>query len=163
LTVGIELSIIEIPKIKRLYKDNNIDKIGQWMLFLDDPNSKEVLKIMDENKNIKDAREELEAVSGDYEIRRIAELKEKAIRDEISIREYAMKTGIQQGLEEGRKVGMKEGRKEGIKEGIKEGLREGRKEEKVQIAKNMLLLNVGLEIISKTTGLSKEEILKLKQ
>ena len=39
---------------------------------------------MQENENIKNAMEKLEEVSQDEKLRRIAELKEKARRDEIS-------------------------------------------------------------------------------
>ena len=43
-----------------------------------------------------------------------------------------------------------------------EGRLEGKKESKVEIAKNMLINNLSITIISDCTGLSKEEIEKLK-
>ena len=51
---------------------------------------------------------------------------------------------------------------EGRSEGITEGRAEGRTEEKVEIAKNLLNLNVDLETISKSTGLPVKEIEELK-
>ena len=51
---------------------------------------------------------------------------------------------------------------EGHSEGIATGRAEGRTEEKVEIAKNMLNLNVDLETISKSTGLSSEAIEELR-
>ena len=47
-------------------------------------------------------------------------------------------------------------------EGRLEGKLEGKKESKVEIAKNMLINNLSITIISDCTGLSKEEIEKLK-
>ena len=55
------------------------------MLFLDDPNSREVKEIMEKNNDIKDAVIEVHERSKDEQLRRIAELKEKAIMDEKAI------------------------------------------------------------------------------
>ena len=93
---------------------------------------------MEENKNIKKAIDELEQVSGNARLRRIAELKEKYIRDEQSSIEYAQD------------------------EGFKHGEAKGKKEQKIEIAKNMLKENSSIEFISKVTGLSREEIETLK-
>ena len=41
-----------------LYEKNGNNLISQWMMFLDNPNSKEVEKIMDKNEDIKKAKEE---------------------------------------------------------------------------------------------------------
>ncbi len=98
---------------------------------------------MEENKAIKKAIGELERVSGDEKIRRIAELKEKYIRDEQASLEYAKDEGYKTGKEEGMKAGRNEGRNE--------------------IAKNMLKENLSIELISKLTSLSQEEIEKLKE
>ena len=75
---------------------------------MDNPNEKEVEKIMKKNKDIKKALDELEQVSGDEKIRRIAELREKARMDEQAALSYATKHGIKQGLEEGEKLRIKE-------------------------------------------------------
>ena len=139
LTDRFELVIIELPKAKRIYKKKNDNKISQWMMFLDNPNSKEVCNIMEKNDNIKKASEELKQVSGDYELRRIAELKEKYIRDEHARMAYA------------------------TEKGLKEGFDKGIEQEQIRIVKNMLDLNFGLDIISKTTGLAEDVIIKLRE
>ena len=64
-------------------------------------------------------------------------------RDEL---EAAEKKGLEKGLEKGRE----------------EGLEKGREEEKIEIAKNLISLGLDVEIIKKSTGLSKAEIEKLK-
>ncbi len=76
MTDRLELIIIEIPKARKMYAKIQ-NPICQWMMFLDNPNQKEVASIMEENKAIKKAIGELEQVSGNEKIRRIAELKEK--------------------------------------------------------------------------------------
>ena len=47
-------------------------------------------------------------------------------------------------------------------EGIEEGKLEGKKERNIEIAKNMKKENIDSSVISKVTGLSKEEIENLK-
>ena len=101
---------------------------------------------MEENKNIKKAIDELEQVSGNARLRRIAELKVKYIRDEQSSIEYAQDEGFKQGEAKGRA----------------EGETKGRNERNMEIAKNLLKQNVAIDIISNATGLSPEEIKSLK-
>ncbi len=154
LTEKLELVILEIPKAREKIKRGEKDKIGEWLMFLDNPNSMEVSKIMEENKEIKEAVEELDEISKDEELKRLAFLKEKYRRDEASAKRYFR----EQGLAEGRAKGEKEGRKKGIREGRKEGIKEGRREEKRQIAKKMLEKNMPLEIIEEITGIEKNEL-----
>ena len=79
-------------------------------------------------------------------------------RDTYNQIEYARETG----REEGHKVGKEEGLKEGKKEGLKEGREEGRGEERLKIAMNLIRIGASCEIIAQATGLSKEEISRLK-
>ena len=92
-------------------------------MFINDPNESEVSEIMEDNKEIEKAMNELEKISKDKELRRVAELREKAIRDE--------------------KNGLKHAREEGIKEGIKKGIEKGIN----QIAERMLKLNMPIQDI----------------
>ena len=50
----------------------------------------------------------------------------------------------------------------GKSDGIKEGIKEGVKEQSISIARKMLEKNLDIEVIIETTGLTKEEIEKLK-
>ena len=135
LTDVFELYIIEIPKARRMLKEEPKNELAQWVMFINDPNESEVSKIMEDNKEIKEAMNELEKISKDKELRRVAELREKAIRDE--------------------KNGLRHAKEEGIKEGIKEGIE--------QVAKKMLELNIPIKDIIKTTGLQEKQILELKK
>ena len=53
------------------------------------------------------------------------------------------------------------GKKVGIEQGVVQGIEQGIEQEKINTAKNMLKENIGIDIISKVTGLSIEEIQKL--
>ena len=143
LTDVFELYIIEIPKAKRILEKDANNKLAQWMLFLNDPNEKEVSKIMNENKEIKEAMNELEEMSKDKELRRVAELREKAIRDEKN------------GLRHARQEGIEEGMRKGIERGIEQGIEE--------VAKRMISLNHSIQDIIQITGLNKEQVLKIKE
>ena len=89
---------------------------------------------MSNNKYIKKAEEELEYLTGDEETRRLAYLREKAIRDE--------------------RAAMTKARREGHAE----GLIAGEKKNKKEIAKKMLAENIDINLIVKITELTKEEI-----
>ena len=143
LTEQLEIVIIEIPKAIRIYKRDEKNRICQWMKFINNPNEEEVKKIMRENKEIKEAVKELEIVSRSERLRRIAELREKAIRDEQS----AMALATERGLEQGMRLGEKN----------------GEHNSKIEIAKNLLKENIDENIISRVTGLSMEEIENLRK
>jgi hypothetical protein len=66
------------------------------------------------------------------------------------------------GIKDGKQEGIKEGIKEGIEKGIKEGRTAGAKDKALEMAKNALKEGLSIELISKLTGLSNEEIDKLK-
>ena len=76
--------------------------------------------------------------------------------------EKGLRKGRQEGLEEGEKKGIAEGRAEGLKEGEKKGIKKGIQQEKLEIAKQMLLKGLDMQLICEMTGLSKKRINALK-
>lgn len=66
-------------------------------------------------------------------------------------------------LDNAKAEGLAEGRAEGRIEGRIEGREEGRTEEKKSIALNLLSLKIPLEVIAQSTGLTEEEIERLKK
>ena len=145
LTDAIEIVILELPKIYRLKETNNNNELLDWLYFLEDPSSERVMDVMDNNEGIKEAKEKLEEMSNDVVMQRLAEYRESAIIEENEIRNTALHKGREQGLKEGRE----------------QGLKEGEKKKQLEIAKKMKELEVDIDIIMKSTGLSKEEIEKL--
>ena len=161
LTDCLEVDIIELSKVREEYNKNKENEKAQWIMFLDNPNSKEVKEIMEKNEEIKDAVVTVHHMSEDEKLRKLAELREKAILDEKAIKRAAQKDGFKIGHEEGVKVGLEEGKKAGIKEGIKEGIKQGIKEEKLNIAKKMKEMGLSIKDIVTATGLLKEDVEKL--
>ena len=94
------------------------------------------------NEYIKKAKEKLDEINQSEEERRLVEIRERTIRDEMAIRD----SGYIDGMKEGEKKGKIEGKNEGIAE------------EKLQIAKIMLKKKMLLEDIIEITRLSKSEI-----
>ena len=106
------------------------NKVDQWLAFIDDYN-KEAIKVAEEkNKTLKRARIEMNYLTGDAEVRRLAELRDKWERDRVSAINYATKKGEAKGV----------------------------KEEKIEIAKEMLKDNEPIEKIIKFTKLTEDEI-----
>ena len=66
-------------------------------------------------------------------------------------------------IEYARETGREEGHKEGKEEGLKEGRAEGAKQKSFDIAKRMLENGIDIETISVLTGLTAEEVSRLKE
>ena len=80
---GIKWYFIELPKFRKQNPNMN-EKLNQWLVFLDDYN-KEAVKLAEEkNDTLKKARIEMNYLTGDEEVRRLAELREKWEMDRVS-------------------------------------------------------------------------------
>ena len=138
---GLKWYFIELPKFRKQNPNMN-EKINQWFAFIDD-NNREAIKLAEEkNDKLKKARIEMNYLTGEAEVRRLAELREKWEMDRISAINHATRKG-----EERRK-----GRTE---------RKSGRKEEKIEIAKEMLKKRIDIDLICEITKLNKEEIEKI--
>ena len=146
LTDYFQVVIIELSKATEEYKNNKEDGMLQWMMFLDNPEDVEVKKIMENNKEIKEAKNELDKISQDEIMRRIL-LKEKLMRMD-------MKQMEKEAVEEG----MKKGMEKGMEKGIEKGKIEGERKEKIETAKRMLEKNMPIETIIEVTQLTEKEI-----
>ena len=148
LSNKMEIHFIQIPKF--IKENRGVDtKIDQWMHFISQKNPKEVRLSMQENKEIKKANDEYEYLTGEEAERRIAFLRDKAIRDENNMREGAREEGLELGRTEGREEGREEGRAE------------GERKNQIKIAQKMLTKNMKIEEIMEITELTKEEIEKI--
>ena len=141
LTDYFQVVIIELSKATEEYKNNKEDGMLQWMMFLDNPEDVEVKKIMENNKEIKEAKNELDKISQDEIMRRIL-LKEKLMRMDMKQME---------------KEAVEEGMKKGMEKGIEKGKIEGEKKEKIETAKRMLEKNIPIETIIEVTQLTEKE------
>lgn len=181
LTDKFEIVIIELPKVEKEYLKDKNNPLLQWMMFLLNPESSEVYNIMEKNENIKVATQQLEEISEEEINQRIAELREKARRDDVAL----LKTGKRLGREEaqkeikemqeriaelkekarrddlalintGKRLGREEAQKE-MQERIAE-LKEESRKGSIGIAQKLLKINLSISQISEITGLSIEEI-----
>ena len=109
LTNDLELHIIEIPKAEKILEKDKYNRIAQWLMFLDNPNTERVEEIMKENEEVKKANSILYEMSEDEELERLAELREKWDLDERSARQNAIDEGLEEGIKKGRKEGIREG------------------------------------------------------
>ena len=144
LTDNLRIIYLELNKYK-ITKDNIGDKLTKWVDFLTNPINLE--KSTFEDEDIEKARKKLEFISSDDKERASLEAIKEGLFDQYS----------------SFNIGKKEGREEGLKEGEKKGLKKGLKEKSIEIAKNMLKDNVDINIISKYSGLSVDEINLLKK
>lgn len=144
LTPYLEIGIIELRKAIKEYEKDKENAMLQWMLFLNNPETKEVQKIMEENQDIKEAKEELDRISQDDILQRMA-LKAEIERMDQEQRMYEAE---------------RDGKLEGEKIGEARGKKIGEKQAKLETAKKMLEEDIPLETIIKIIGLTKEEILK---
>ena len=124
---------------------------------------------MEENEDIKEAKEELEKISQDDILRRRALSRTLDIADKIQFEKEATERGLEkgmaEGLEKGMAQGMAQGMTKGIAQGIAQGKNEGRKAEKIEIIKEMYKANIPVEQIAKIVKLEEnevKEILKIK-
>ena len=139
LTDKLELHIISLAKMRETEERQIQDELLDWLYFLENPKSERVKEKMEENEELKEAVEKVETMSDDEYMQRIADLREKAIRDE--------KSSYCTGLHEGEVIGEKKGEKIGAKKA------------KLETAKKMLEEKIPLEVIIRITGLTKEEIM----
>lgn len=106
------------------------EKLNQWLAVIDD-SDRGMIKVAEEkNETLKKARVEMNYLTGDEEVRRLAELREKWEMDRVSAINYAE--------------------------------RKGKKEGKIEVARKLLNKKIPIKDIEEVTGLSKEEIEKLK-
>ena len=136
VTDDLEMHFIELPKFRKKNPDIS-SKLDQWLWLICGEEEK-IKMAKNENEKIKEAKSELEKLEMSAEDRELYELRLKAIRDEINIRES------------------------GFIDGKTEGKKEGELQKSLEIAQNMLKENMPIEVISKLTGLLQEEIEKLK-
>ena len=98
-----------------------------------------------ESKEIEKARRVLEEMSQDKNERYLAELRQKYIMDQKAIEDAGYDKGYNSGYNSGRDS----------------GTLEGKRKEKLEIAKKLKRMNVDIQTIVESTGLTKEEIEKL--
>ena len=156
LMEDLELHYIQLRK-----SEKTETKLEQWIKFIRYEDEGGLKEVMEKNKVIEKANEKLEYLTGDEEIRRMAELKDRNDR--------AMKTHIageraearEEGIKEGEINGIKKGKIEGIKEGEIKGIKKGKIERNKEIAREMKKNGFQNNIIATILKITEEEVEKL--
>ena len=128
-----------------MYEKDKNNKKAQWLMFLENPESKEVKEIMEKNKGINEAVIEIHKMSEDEKMERLEYLREKAILDGEDLR----LTGYNQGKREGETLGEKRGKKL------------GKRELQIEIIKRLKEEGMSKEKISSILGIAEEELSSL--
>ena len=144
ITEDIEIHILEINKIKD--KEMIKDELALWLKFIQNPGNKEVQKYMEENRFLKQAKEELAYLSGEPYFMEEVEERARYLREQYSFNAKAKRDGI----EIGQKIEQKNREKK-------------LKESKIEIAKKLLLKGMEIKEIAEITELTEKEIKKMQQ
>lgn len=148
LTDVMELHFIELKKIKDVQRVEEVKtKLEAWLYFINQPESELVQELEKVEVEIKEAKAELVRLSGDRKERERYEKRRESRLNEVSALSYAEEKGIQKGIEEG----------------VKQGLEQGAKQRNIEIAKNLIQNGLDNELISKSTGLSIEEVKEIRK
>ena len=131
--------IIELEKLKDIKETDN-EELLNWCKFIKNPEEMEGEEM--KNKYIRKAKEKLDEINQNEEERRLAEIRERTIRDEKAIRDSGYIDGKNDGIELGKIEGIKEGEKKGI----------------LKIAKILLSKKMELKDIMEITQLTEREI-----
>ena len=138
----LEIDILEFKKVPEKDKSN----LATWLRFLNTDDKEELDKMAVRNDAFMSAVCKYMELTYDEAIRMIAENEEKAWKN----RQAEIKAEIEYAKEEG------------MQKGIQKGRAEGERNRNIEIAKNLLGMFIPIDQIEKATGLSKEEIEKLR-
>jgi predicted transposase YdaD len=145
------------------------------MKFFNAKTKEELIMLSEASPSIKKATNLLMSMSTDEETRQKYEEREEYLFERKMMLQLAEKAGMEKGIEigreEGKEIGIEIGREEGIEIGREKGKVEGREEGREEgmaiagrkVAQNLVALGMDDDTISKVTGLSQEEVKKLRE
>ena len=152
----LQMNLIELNKADRLGLASG--PLATWIQFF--KHWKEELIMADVTyEPVKKALNRIKELSADEETRRLAFVRERALRDEVSLLSEAKR----EGLVEGRMEGLVEGRMEGLVEGRMEGEEIGAIKAKRETALNLISMNIlSNEQIAQASGLSIDDVINMR-
>ena len=106
--------------------------------------------------------EEAEIAKFTPQEKREYEASKMAYRDIKNSIDTAKQEGLAEGMEKGMELGIEKGMKKGMEKGLEKGMKKGMNQKALDIARNMLADGVDINLIMKYSGLTQEQIEKLK-
>jgi len=138
----IKIINIYLPNIrKKYYNKEELNELDKVMLVLNEEDNNNLSKLYKGERVMEDYVKDAKRASINDDI---VGLYDKELHEEL-LRNTELYNAEQKGLNKG----------------LKEGKENGIRENKIETAKNMLKESISIDIISKVTGLTKEEIEKL--
>jgi len=139
LVDDLEIHYLELDKLEKAIKDNNVNELTEWMIFIkeaaNEGKSELIAEIRKNNEVINMAGDILDKISQDEKARAIYQQRRKWYLDRVSSEKYLLKKG----------------REEGIREATR------------RLVKELILKGMDICLIMEVTKLSKEEIEKINQ
>ena len=146
--IGLIKYDIYLENIKEKYYNNDkLTKLEKYMLMLKLRKREELLEVSKGDKSMSEVYKKLDDLSKDkyYAL----------LYDEEEKKAYENKCILEDAIEDAKENGYSSGYDSGLNDGISN--------EKINIAKNLLSMNMTLEDISKATGLTIDEVKKIKE
>jgi len=153
---------LEMPKFRKTEQElsSHLDK---WLYYLKNLNDvTSVPKILQNDDIFKEAFDVAEFLALDSDEQFAYQQDLKAKWDNYAVMEFAKEKAEFEGMQKGIKKGIKKGLEKGMKEGLEKGKAEGEKNAKLEVAKKLLDI-LDIEMIALKTGLTQEDITKLKE
>jgi predicted transposase/invertase (TIGR01784 family) len=162
-TDAIEIHTLELSKLPEL-PDGSF--LRDWLDFINADTKEDLMNLTKRNPAMSGAVNKLIELNRDPAARALYEAREKQRRDIAALnkdaKEEGKREGKQEGLIEGKREGLIEGERKGLIEGERKGLIEGERKGLIEVARKMLEKNKSVSEITDITGLSSEEINKIK-
>ena len=143
---------IELPKFRKS-KPRLANLLECWLAIIDGENGGLIKMAEEKEKIIKEASEDVEEILLDEELKALMEYRQTAIWEENSRMAYARRKDKEKIKEAEEKIKKLEEEKRKAEK--------AEKEKTVEIAKELLKLNIPIEKIAKATDLTQEEIEKM--
>jgi predicted transposase/invertase (TIGR01784 family) len=150
-------TFIELPKFKITDISLLTNIIEKWCYFFkhaSKTSEQDLLKIVGSDQVIERAYTELNQFNWSEAELHTYEQETKRIMDNRAADDYKLEQAKAEGLEKGKAEGLEEGLEKGKAEGLREGVN--------KTVINMLKQNLSTDLIRQVTGLTEDEILKLK-
>ena len=171
LTDVIELHFIEMRKLLVHWKQNKLNPwdniLARWLLLLGAVDKQA-------GKVYEDIYQELEAIAmKDDVLKEAFDVWELLSADEnkrlqyesrlkVALDEYAAKREAEIRLKMAEEEGLKRGMEKGMEKGMEIGIEKGIEKSRIEVAKNLLQEGLRFDVIMKATGLTREELERLR-
>lgn len=151
-------------------KEERLDKSCLWLVLFTSKSFLEMYnilgKLFDDDRREQFIRNVInmnndKVIFEDWEMEKLNELVKYTA--EKNLKERALREGREEGILQGLEQGLQQGLQQGLEQGLEQGRIEGVEKTESEYIQNMLKENLSIDMISKITKKTEEEILKIKE